>query len=152
MELFEFCPLDFPRIVKHKKRKKYKRSSRQERQMLIGRTYGNFLGYTSKNPNLNIVEMNTVEGLKTDSKRILTLFWRKSNFKLIFLLESQTTDEVTRVFEYLQETLPKEDYKRLFQVILTDNGHEFYGVNNIECNHRTGEYISHVFYCDPSAL
>ena len=29
--VFEFGPLDFPRIVKHKKRIKYKRSSRQER-------------------------------------------------------------------------------------------------------------------------
>lgn len=149
--VFEFGPLDFPRIVKHKKRKKYKRRSRQEREILIGRTYENFLEYTSKNPSLNIVEMDTVEGLQTDSKCILTLFWRKSNFMLMFLLESQTTNEVTKVFEYLQETLPEEDYKRLFQVILTDNGHEFYDVNNIECNHKTGEYISHVFYCDPSA-
>jgi len=149
--VFEFGPLDFPRIVKHKKRKKYKRRSRQEREILIGRTYENFLEYTSKNPSLNIVEMDTVEGLQTDSKCILTLFWRKSNFMLMFLLESQTTDEVTRVFEYLQETLPEDDYKRLFQIILTDNGHEFYDVNNIECNHKTEEYISHVFYCDPSA-
>lgn len=149
--VFEFGPLDFPRIVKHKKRKKYKRRSRQEREILIGRTYENFLEYTSKNPNLNIVEMDTVEGLQTDSKCILTLFWRKSNFMLMFLLECQTTAEVTKVFEYLQETLPEVDYKRLFQVILTDNGHEFYDVNNIECNHKTGEYISHAFYCDPSA-
>lgn len=149
--VFEFGPLDFPRIVKHKKRKKYKRRSRQEREILIGRTYENFLEYTSKNPNLNIVEMDTVEGLQTDSKCILTLFWRKSNFMLMFLLECQTTSEVTKVFEYLQETLPEVDYKRLFQVILTDNGHEFYDVNNIECNHKTGEYISHAFYCDSSA-
>ena len=149
--VFEFGPLDFPRIVKHKKRKKYKKRSRQEREILINRTYENFLEYTSKNPNLNIVEMDTVEGLQTDSKCILTLFWRKSNFMLMFLLESQTTNEVTKVFEYLQETLSEEDYKKLFQVILTDNGHEFYDVNNIECNHKTGEYISRVFYCDPSA-
>lgn len=23
--------------------------------------------------------------------------------------------------------------------------------SSIECNHKTGEYISHVFFCDPSA-
>lgn len=51
--------------------------------------------------------MDTVEGLQTDSKCILTLFWRKSNFMLMFLLESQTTNEVTKIFEYLQETLPE---------------------------------------------
>lgn len=70
---------------------------------------------------------------------------------LMSLLESQTTDEVTRTFEYLQKVLQEDDYKKLFQVILTDNGHEFYDVLNIECNHKIGEYITHVFYCNPSA-
>ena len=149
--VFEFGPLDFPRIVKHKKRKNKKRRTRQEREILIGRKYSDFIDFTSKNPELNIVEMDTVEGLKTDSKCILTLFWRKSNFMLMFLLESQTTDEVTKVFEYLQQTLLEDDYKKLFQVILTDNGTEFYDVLNIECNHKTGEQISKVFYCDPGA-
>ena len=149
--VFEFGPLDFPRIVKHKKRKNKKRRTRQERAILIGRKYSDFIEFTSKNPNLNIVEMDTVEGLKTDSKCILTLFWRKSNFMLMFLLENQTTDEVTKVFEYLQQTLFEDDYKKLFQVILTDNGTEFYDVLNIECNHKTGEQISKVFYCDPGA-
>ena len=90
---------------------------------MIDRKYTDFIEFTSKNPNLNIVEMDTVEGLKTDSKCILTLFWRKSNFMLMFLIESQTTDEVARVFEYLQQTLLEDDYKKIFQVILTDNGH-----------------------------
>ena len=68
---------------------------------------------------------------------------------LIFKLESQTTDEVSRVFRILQESIPYDDYKRLFQVILTDNGHEFFNVNNIECTHSSGEYITHLFFCDP---
>lgn len=145
--VFEFGPLDFPRIVKHNK----KRRTIQEREILIDRKYSDFIEITGKNSNINIVEMDTVEGLKTDSKCILTLFWRKSNFMLMFLLESQTTDEVTKVFEYLQQTLFEDDYKKLFQVILTDNGTEFYDVLNIECNHKTGEQISKVFYCDPGA-
>ena len=95
--------------------------------------------------------MDTVEGLQTESDCFLTLFWRKSHFMLIFKLESQTTDEVTRVFEILQTLIPKEDYKKLFQVILTDNGHEFFDVNNIEYIHETGEYVTHLFFCDPSA-
>jgi IS30 family transposase len=149
--IFEFGPLDFPRIVRHKKRKTIKRRTRQEREIRINRTYDDFLEYTSKHSELNIVEMDTVEGLQSDAKCILTLFWRKSNFMLMFLLESQTTDEVIKVFEYLQQTLLEDDYKRLFQVILTDNGHEFYDVLNIECYHKTGEVLSKVFYCDPSA-
>ncbi len=92
--------------------------------------------------------MDTVEGKQSDSKCILTLFWRNSNFILIFLLENQTADEVTKVFEYLQQTLLEDDYKKLFQVILTNNGHEFFDVTNIECHHKTGEVLSKIFYCD----
>lgn len=149
--VFEFKPLDFPRIVKYKKRKNQKRRTRQEREILVDRKYEDFIEYTTKHTDLNIVEMDTVEGLKSDLKCLLTLFWRKSNFMLIFLLERQTTGEVTRVFEYLQQTLLEDDYKKLFQVILTDNGHEFYDVLNIECHHKTGELLSKVFYCDSGA-
>lgn len=102
-------------------------------------------------PDLNIVEMDTVEGLKEEDDCFLTLLWKKSKFMLIFKLESQTIDEVTRVFEYLQETLYEDDYKKLFQVILTDNGTEFFGVNNIECCHKNGEVLSKLFFCDPHA-
>lgn len=149
--VFEFGPLDFPRIVRYKKRKNIKRRTRQEREIRIGRTYDNFIEHTSKNPNLNIVEMDTVIGLQTDSKWILTLLWRKSNFMIMFLPEEKTTKEVTRVFNYLQQTLPENDYKKLFQVILTDNGSEFFDVLNLECHHETGEILSKIFYCDPGA-
>ena len=150
--VFEFGPLDFPRIVKYKKRKNNpNRRTRKEREILINRKYSDFLNYTSKNPYLNIVEMDTVEGLQTEEDCFLTLFWRKSNFMLIFKLESQTTEEITRIFEILQTFIPEEDYKKLFPIILTDNGHEFFDVNNIECIHETGEYVTHLFFCDPSA-
>ena len=150
--VFEFKPLDFPRIVKYKKRKNNtNRRTRKEREILINRKYTDFLDYTSKNPYLNIVEMDTVEGLQTEEDCFLTLFWRRSNFMLIFKLESQTTEEVTRIFDILQTFIPEEDYKKLFPIILTDNGHEFFDVNNIECIHKTGEYVTHLFFCDPSA-
>ena len=150
--VFEFGPLDFPRMVKYKKRKNSnKRRTRKEREILIGRKYTDFIEFISNNPDLNIVEMDTVEGLKEESDCFLTLLWRKTKFMLIFKLESQTTEEVSKIFEYLQKTLDEEIYKYLFQVILTDNGHEFFDVNNIECIHKTGEYVTKLFFCDPHA-
>ena len=148
--VFEFGPLDFPRIVKYKKRKNSnKRRTRKEREILIGRTHDEFIKYISNNSDLNIVEMDTVEGLKEESDCFLTLLWRKSKFMLIFKLESQTTEEVTRIFDFLQELIPYDEYKRLFQVILTDNGHEFFDVLNIECMHSTGEQVTKLFFCEP---
>ena len=150
--VFEFKPLDFPRIVKYKKRKNSsKRRTRKEREIRINRTYDDFKEYISNNPDVNIVEMDTVEGVQSESDCFLTLLWRKSKFMLIFKLQEQTTAEVTRIFDYLQETLPYEVYKYLFQVILTDNGHEFFDVVNIECYHKTGEVITKLFFCDSHA-
>ena len=148
--VFDFGPLDFPRIVKYKKRKNSnKRRTRKEREILINRTYDDFIEYTSIHPDANIVEMDTVVGLQEESECFLTLLWRKTKFMIILKMESQTTDEVTRMFEYLQYYIPEDDYKRLFEVILTDNGHEFFDVNNIECIHSTGEYVTHLFFCEP---
>ena len=112
--IFEFGPLDFPRIVKYKKRKNSnKRGTRKEREILINRTYTDFIKFISNNPALNIVEMDTVVGLQEETDCFLTF------------------NEVTRMFELLQNLIPLDIYKNLFQVILTDNGHEFFDVNNI---------------------
>ena len=116
---------------------------------MVNRKYTDFIEFISNYPDLNIVEMDTVEGLQTESDCFLTLLWRKSKFMLIFKLESQTTEEVTRIFKTLQTLIPLDIYKNLFQVILTDNGHEFFDVNNIECILSTGKYVTHLFFCDP---
>lgn len=122
VEFFLF--LYFPRIVKYKKRKNSnKRRTRKEREILIGRKCEDFIEYTNSNPDLNIVEMDTVVGLKEESDCFLTLLWRKSKFMLIFKLDSQSTEEVSKIFRMLQELIPYNEYKKLFQVILTDNGH-----------------------------
>lgn len=148
--VFEFSPLDFPRIVKYKKRKNSKnRRTRKEREILINRKYDDFQKFISNHPDFNIVEMDTVEGLKDENDCFLTLLWRKSKFMLIFKLESQTSEEVSRIFNILQTLIPYDDYKQLFEVILTDNGHEFFDVLNIECMHSTGEQVTKLFFCDP---
>lgn len=148
--VFEFSPLDFPRIVKYKKRKNSKnRRTRKEREILINRKYDDFQKFISNHPDFNIVEMDTVEGLKDENDCFLTLLWRKSKFMLIFKLESQTSEEVSRIFNILQTLIPYDDYKRLFEVILTDNGHEFFDVLNMECMHSTGEQVTKLFFCDP---
>ena len=61
----------------------------------------------------------------------------KEDKEIIFKTLQEETDcfltfnEVTIMFELLQNLIPLDIYKNLFQVILTDNGHEFFDVNNI---------------------
>lgn len=150
MGLFDFDNMDLPRKIRYKKRKSKKRRTSAERLIRKGRTYENFKEYIERHPNCNIVEMDTVEGRK-GGKVFLTLLWRKYNFMLIYLMKQQTMECVNEVFELLQETLLGEDYEKMFEVILTDNGSEFFNPLSIERCHRTDEKISNLFYCDPGA-
>ena len=69
---------------------------------------------------------------------------------LIYLLPYKQSKYVTEVFNYLKELLGIDEFKRLFEVILTDNGTEFSDPESIEVDFNTGEIISNVFYCDPN--
>lgn len=51
----------------------------------------------------------------------------------------------------MQNLIPLDIYKYLFQIILTDNGHEFFDIINTECIHSTDEYVTHLFFCDSHA-
>lgn len=148
LNLFSFRNIDLARKVKYKPRKDdEKRRTRTESIIRIGRTYNDFNDYISKYPNASIVEMDTVEGIK-GGKVFLTLLFRNYNFMLIFLMESKTMQEVEKVFIKIRKTIGIDIFKRIFEVILTDNGSEFFNPISIEVDYTTGEVLSHVFYCD----
>ena len=70
---------------------------------------------------------------------------------LTFIMDSQTTLCVNKVFDWIRSTIGMDNFKRIFQIILTDNGHEFFDPLSIEIDPISIEQVSHVFYCDPSA-
>ena len=149
LNLFSFRNIDLARKVKYKPRKdNEKRRTRTESVIRIGRTYNDFGDYLSMNPNASVVEMDTVEGVK-GGKVFLTLLFRNSNFMLIFLMESKTMSEVEKVFINIKKNVGIDNFKKIFEVILTDNGSEFFNPISIEVDYNTGEVLSHVFYCDP---
>ncbi|MDD3341923.1 MAG: IS30 family transposase [Bacilli bacterium] len=149
--VFSFKNIDLPRKVKYKKRKENKKQRiRRETAIRKGRTYEDFKEYIGKNPECSIVEMDTVEG-KKGGKVFLTLLIRQSKFMLIYLMEHKTKECVEEAFKEIKEMLGKEIFKRIFEVILTDNGSEFFNPMSIEKDEETEEIISHVFYCDPEA-
>ena len=67
---------------------------------------------------------------------------------LIFLLPYKKTEYVTKAFLQIRSVLGIDEFKRLFEVILTDNGSEFFDPLSIEFDFSTGEKISNLFYCD----
>ena len=134
--------MDLPRKVRYKVRKR-KPSVRVDKQCHLGRTYEDFLEYTAANPDVPIVEIDSVEGRK-GGKVLLTVFFRNSTLMLAFLRDRNTARSVTEVFEWLYETLGHEQYCRLFPIILTDRGSEFTDPVSIECTELTHEFIRRI--------
>lgn len=149
--LFSFRNIDLTRKISYKPRKDdKKRRTRTESIIRIGRIYKDFLNYLTLKPYASIVEMDTVEGIK-GGKVFLTLLFRNYNFMLIFLMENKTMECVEKVFINIRKIIGHDEFKRLFEVILTDNGSEFFNPISIEADYKTGEVLANVFYCDPSA-
>lgn len=141
--------IDLPRKVRYKQRKKKPKTS-TEFKYREGRTYKDFQEFVTENPNIPVVEMDTVKSTREKGKCLLTMIFAEYDFMLIFLLESCTQDEVKRVFDYLYEALGYSVFKRLFPVILIDNGSEFKDAKGLETT-QYGTPRTRVFYCDPMA-
>ena len=143
--------LDLPRKVRYKKRVKKNSPIVKDTKVRIGRTFVNFKDYikfyNDNNFNINVVEMDTVEGIKGESV-LLTLLWRNSNFMIAYKMESKDSESVSNFFTSLKQLLGYEKFHTLFPIILTDNGLEFSKPDVIE-NNGNHVYPTKLFYCEP---
>lgn len=139
---------DLRRSVRYKKRKKPTQTSAKDRSYRQGHNYENFQNYMKDHPDINVVEMDCVEGMKGESCALLTFTFRNCNLMLMFLLEYQDQECVLEVFVWLETVLGQDAFKKLFPVILTDGGSEFSAREEMEefCD---GSKSTTVFYCDP---
>lgn len=148
--LIAACNIDLPRKVKYRPRKKSGLIHKVDKKCRIGRTYEKFLNFMELNNHPLVVEMDSVIGRK-GGKVLLTLHFVKSEFMLAFLRDANDSQSVIDIFNKLNELLATDTFKKLFPVLLTDNGSEFSNPIAIECNRNTDEERTNVFYCDPCA-
>lgn len=152
--VFSLNNLDLPKKVKYKKRKHKNGNSQEykrELALLKNRRYEDFLEFTSKHPSMNIVEMDTVIGKRSDAKVLMTIFLRETRFMLIFLLDKKNVKSVNSKIAYLKEKLGIKLYSKVFRIFLTDNGPEFFDPLNFEMDFNRGIKVSNLFYCRPYA-
>lgn len=97
---------------------------------------------------LSCCEMDTVLGSKGDSQCILTLYCRPLKLQICLLLADKSQTSVVRVLDMLENCIGKELFKRLFGIILTDNGSEFANYELIERSVFGSAPRSRVYYCD----
>ncbi len=120
-----------------------------------GRTYTDFeYAMKAKYTEDEVVEMDTVKGVREQGKRLLTMIFRRNNVMLLFLMSDGKAESVKRVFDYLEAGLGIEVFRRLFPVILTDNGSEFKKVDELELTSDEDGFLVYrtsLFYCDPMA-
>ena len=72
------------------------------------------------------------------------------DFMLLFLLDACTQSCVQDAFDHLTNALGLVIFRRLFPVILTDNGGEFKNPAALEKS-SYGAHCTDIFYCDPMA-
>ena len=145
--------IDLRRKVRYKckPRKTGTRVSLAAKEFRIGRTYEDFQKFIQENPDIPVVELDTVEGGRDNSTQaFLTIFFRNCSLMLIFVLQEKSQDQVIKVFDYLTEKLGIKVFQERFPVILTDNGVEFQFPERLECD-KNGEIRTKIFYCNPNS-
>ena len=133
---------DLPRCRRKKKEKvdtNYKRDIKDH-------TYEDYQKYKLSNTNSIETQMDTVEGIKENNAPVLlTLEIVNINFLFIFKIDSQTKDEVIKKLTYFKDIIGKETFDKLMEILLTDNGKEFYIGEEV----LTLSSNIHLFYCHP---
>jgi len=147
--IFSARNIDLPRKVKYRPRKSKHDYFKIDKACRIGRTYEDFRIYLKENPDVPIVELDSVEG-KKGGKVLLTIHFVESHFMLAFLRDANTSRSVIDIFENLYWELGPDIFMRLFQLCLADNGSEFSNPKAIEFDLQGNQRTS-LFYCDPSA-
>lgn len=144
--------INLPRKVKYKKRKdKKNKKNKRDIAILIGRRYEDYEKAISENKKLHIWQLDTVIGLITDNKVLMTFLLVETNFMIIRLIDKKDIEHVDLEFTTLKRKLGIDLYKEIINIILTDNGVEFYDPIHLEYNLKTGEKLSSVYYCHPNS-
>lgn len=131
--------LDLPASCRYRPRKRHQASRFKVPE---GHRYEDFRALPEEDI-LSVVELDCVEGVKTDSKVLLTMFVKRISFLFVFVLPEHTQAAVEEVIDSLHALLG-ERFSSTFPLLLTDCGHEFQDFRAIEKGGRTKLY-----YCEP---
>ena len=131
---------DLPMSCRRKKRKSKAVEHKVDQKCRIGRSYDDFKAFCSVNKNIPVVEMDSVIGIP-GQKTLLTMQFN--------LRPANNAASVINVFNFLEQTLGLDMFRKLFPVILTDNGSEFSNPTALEFSPATKERRTRIYYCNP---
>ena len=140
--------IDLIRKVRYKRRHNRAKATTKS-SWRIGRSYKDYKEFKAANGSVMCAQMDTVEGIKgIGQKVLLTLIIPEFELLFAFLLERKTQHDVKMALDSLELRIGKDNFQRLFPVILTDNGIEFQNPDLIESS-ALGGIRTKVFYAEP---
>ena len=145
---FSMSPMDFRRRVGYRPRKG--QSERRPTSHGEERSYAAFCALPEEQ-RARACEMDTVLGKARDEQCLLTLFLRPCKVQPVLLLPKKASGAVASALDSLERAMGKHPFKRLFGIILTDNGVEFADTAAIEASALGGDARCKVYYCDVRA-
>lgn len=141
--------IDLREAVRRKPRRKLRAMNTElTSPSKAGHLYEDYLRYINSN-DVNVVEMDCVEGTKDDSCAILTLHIKILHLQLYYIMEHHTSECVVSTLDMIEEALGSELFTAVFGVILTDNGHEFWDFHGMEASIAGGSRTK-IFFCEPN--
>ena len=140
---------EMPRMCMRKPRKVEKIRHKVDPKCRSGRTLADYEKYCLEHPNLPTVQMDSVIG-SVGGKVLLTLQF-ECGMMLAWLRDTNNSQSVIEYFDLLEQKLGLSRFRRVFPIILTDNGSEFSNPTAIEISPITGKRRTRIFYCDPNA-
>lgn len=138
---------DMPKSCMMKPRKRKSLEHKVDSKCRINRTHDDFKKYCERYPDSPVVEMDSVIG-RVGGKVLLTIHFNNCGLLLAFLRNANNSQSVIDIFNMMDNLLTREVFKRLFPVILTDNGSEFSNPNALETDSGSGEQRTRIFYCN----
>lgn len=139
---------DMPKSCMMKPRKRKSLEHKVDSKCRINRTHDDFKKYCETYPDSPVVEMDSVIG-RVGGKVLLTIHFNNCGLMLAFLRNANNSQSVIDVFNMMENLFSLEIFKRLFPLIITDNGSEFSNPIALETSSISGEQRTRIFYCNP---
>lgn len=149
-EIAGIGPMDLRRQVGRRmtRKDKAKYKKRQDRKYLEGRTYSLYRKNMDENPDVCVVQMDTVYNDITDGPFVQTFKFLGTGLMLGFWHDEKTQDAMVQGVDSLESLLGTDLFRKLVHVLLTDRGGEFQCPERFEKS-GDGTMRTRVYYCDP---
>ena len=137
---------DLPRYVRFEHKSQYA-TVRQNKianiERMYNRTFTDFTTYVKRNPNMSVVQFDSVIGKMDDERAILTITFPKERFQFGRLIKKSNPLSVLSVMKHLFTTIGHERAREIFAINLADNGLEFSHFHKLE------QYDVRVYFTNP---